>query len=224
MSSSQQLGPEPSAARPVSRPFAVLTVCTGNVCRSPMAEALITWRLANSGVGSDVIAVSSAGTHGLVGSPMDHPVLAMLERSGVPDGNAHRARALSRGLVEGADLILALAREHRDWIVREWPAVARRVFTLRELANIATHIPLPELVASPAPGGVARAFQTLSAVVANAASGRGLVRPPLAPGGFDVIDPYRRPLEVYNQMQTELTPAALAVADLLAAALKDPQA
>jgi protein-tyrosine phosphatase len=187
-----------------------------------MAEALINWRLSNSGVGAEVISVGSAGTHALVGSPMDHPVLAMLERSGVPGGNAHRARALSRGLVEGADLILALAREHRDWIVREWPAVARRVFTLRELAHIATHVPLPELVASPAPG-VARAVQTLSAVVANAASGRGLVRPPLAPDGFDVTDPYRRPLEVYNQMQTELTPAALAVADLLAAALKDPQ-
>src|SRR6058998_2940841 len=88
----------------------ILLVCTGNICRSPLAAALLQRALTERGVeGMDV---SSAGTGAWDGAPVSEGAyLVGLERG--LDLSGHRARLLTRELVDGADLILTMARHHR---------------------------------------------------------------------------------------------------------------
>ncbi|HLB54704.1 MAG TPA: low molecular weight protein arginine phosphatase [Gemmatimonadales bacterium] len=85
----------------------ILLVCTGNTCRSPMAEALLTRALAEAGV--EGVEVSSAGIGAWEGSAASEGAyLVMLERGF--DLSGHRARVLTRELVEQSELILAVGR------------------------------------------------------------------------------------------------------------------
>ena len=88
----------------------VLFVCTGNICRSPLAEAIMRRALADRDL--DQIVVQSAGTGAWDGAPASEGAyLVGLER-GI-DLSGHRARLLSREVVESADLIFTMARHHR---------------------------------------------------------------------------------------------------------------
>jgi len=88
----------------------ILLVCTGNICRSPLAEALLRRTLEQRGV--DGVSVTSAGTGAWDGAPASEGAyLVGLERG--LDLSGHRARLLTRELVEEADLILTMARHHR---------------------------------------------------------------------------------------------------------------
>lgn len=84
-------------------------VCSGNTCRSPLAEALLRRALAESG--PDGIAVESAGTGALAGSPASEGAYLVALEAGL-DLSGHRARLLSRELVGEADLILAMSAGH----------------------------------------------------------------------------------------------------------------
>src|SRR6476646_1415768 len=85
----------------------VLFLCTGNICRSPMAEALLRHRLGDQGVDAHV---HSAGLR-IVGEPASaHGVDVMADRG--LDLTAHRSRTMNRELLEDADLVLGMAREH----------------------------------------------------------------------------------------------------------------
>src|SRR5437762_205549 len=88
----------------------ILLVCTGNICRSPLAAALLERALVERGI--EGIAVASAGTGAWDGAPVSEGAyLVGLERG--LDLSGHRARLLTRELVDGADLILTMARHHR---------------------------------------------------------------------------------------------------------------
>ncbi|HYS20724.1 MAG TPA: low molecular weight protein arginine phosphatase [Gemmatimonadales bacterium] len=88
----------------------ILLVCTGNICRSPLAEALLRRTLEQRSV--DGVSVTSAGTGAWDGAPASEGAyLVGLERG--LDLSGHRARLLTRELVEEADLILTMARHHR---------------------------------------------------------------------------------------------------------------
>jgi len=88
----------------------ILFVCTGNICRSPLAAALLQRALAQRGI--DGLEVASAGTGAWDGAPVSEGAyLVGLERG--LDLSAHRARLLTRELVDQADLILTMARHHR---------------------------------------------------------------------------------------------------------------
>jgi protein-tyrosine phosphatase len=89
----------------------LLFVCTGNTCRSPMAEG-ITRRLAEARGMTD-LEVGSAGTSAWEGAPASDGALLVAMEEGV-DLNGHRARVLSRDLVAAADLILVMSGHHRD--------------------------------------------------------------------------------------------------------------
>lgn len=108
----------------------ILLVCTGNICRSPLAAALMQRALAERGV--DGIAVSSAGTGAWDGAPVSEGAYLVGLEQGL-DLSAHRARLLTRDLVEQSELILTMARHHRARV--DELGGEGRVFVLGEYAS-----------------------------------------------------------------------------------------
>ncbi|WP_422117222.1 low molecular weight protein-tyrosine-phosphatase [Brachybacterium sp. UNK5269] len=91
--------------------YRIVTVCTGNICRSPLAEYALREALGDAGLGQQV-EVTSVGTSGWeIGNPIDPRAGALLRRHGV-DARAHRARQMSSAELQGADLVLALDHDH----------------------------------------------------------------------------------------------------------------
>ncbi|MEP6526099.1 MAG: hypothetical protein ABJA86_02970 [Nocardioidaceae bacterium] len=170
-------------------PFRILLVCTGNICRSPLAERLLRAGLA-AGLGpdaADTYHVSSAGTRAWEGSPMDRTAARELRRLG-GDPAGFRSRQLVAAHVEATDLVLTATVAHRSVVLSEAPAALRRTFTIRELAALAAAL-TPE-------GDLAR-------LVAQAAASRGAV--PI--DDLDVIDPYGAPAHVHRDVADQLSTA-----------------
>lgn len=100
--------------------FRVIFVCTGNICRSPMADAVFRRLIAQAGLG-DRVASASAGTGDWhVGEKADPRALDALERRGY-DGQTHRARQFVAEDFRRHDLVIALDRSH-ERILRSWAA------------------------------------------------------------------------------------------------------
>ena len=115
-------------------PLHILFVCTGNVCRSPIAERLT----AAYGVRSKLagLEVSSAGTRAMIGQPIHESAAAVLASLG-GDASNFAARHLSMKIASDADLILTMTRAHRDAVLELAPRQLPRVFTLAEASRLA---------------------------------------------------------------------------------------
>src|SRR5699024_8295260 len=91
--------------------YRIVTVCTGNICRSPMAEYALRQALEQEGL-ADRVEVASVGTSGWeIGNPVDSRAGALLSRHGL-DAGSHRARQMDASELEQADLILTLDHDH----------------------------------------------------------------------------------------------------------------
>lgn len=183
----------------------ILTVCTGNICRSPLAELLLATRLDDLGA-----QVASAGVRGLPAAPMTPEAIDLAVHYGVAeaDADAHRSRYLLEPMLVAPDLILAMTRDHRRAIAELAPGRLRSTFTVREFARLAASLTDAEVAdAAASAGPSASDGDRLRAAAAAVAGRRGLVPPPDDPAGDDVIDPYRRAWEVYVQSADELLPA-----------------
>ena len=194
--------------------FSILTVCSGNICRSPLAEQLLRAGLADL----DGVTVSSAGTIAMVGSGMPAEAQALAVRFGVPDAADHVGRQLDEQAIRDADLVLGLAREHRRSVVELVPAATRRTFTLREFAHLAASVTEADLEDAQSPFNDETLSSRLREAVVAAASLRGVVEPFDSPDDADVIDPYLQPAAVYDESAAQIVPAIRSTIALLARA------
>lgn len=171
--------------------FSILMVCTGNVCRSPFAEALLRRRLEEHGISG--VSVLSAGTMALVGSPVAGEMLPEFDRHGLsPDGLV--GRQLDHDLVAGADLIVTMSRRQRAWIIEEWPEAGLRTAMLTSTGQLAS---------AGLPAGSGRAE-----IRAWARSGAQRT-------AEDVLDPYGRSPEVARRSADVITDHVDALSDWL---------
>jgi protein-tyrosine phosphatase len=117
----------------------ILVVCTGNVCRSPVAEGFLRARL-GSRFGPTAPDVASAGVAGWDGDRA-HPTSVETAAERGIDIGGHRARTVSTEALEEADLILAMDRGHRKAVGRTARSARERAFTLKELVRLLEALP-----------------------------------------------------------------------------------
>ncbi|MCC9656113.1 arsenate reductase/protein-tyrosine-phosphatase family protein [Rhodopirellula halodulae] len=108
----------------------IALVCTGNTCRSPMAETLLREALRRKFGREDVARVVSAGVAAGHGSGASPQAVQVMGKRGL-DLTGHASQPLEESLMSMADLVLTMTRRHREAIVAAWPDRAERVFTLR---------------------------------------------------------------------------------------------
>ncbi|TFV75018.1 hypothetical protein E4P39_11200 [Blastococcus sp. CT_GayMR19] len=123
-------------------PFTVLFVCTGNICRSPIAERVTRSYLdAALGPDADCVRLGSAGTQAVVGSGVHARSAAVLTSLG-GDSGGFAARQLTDDMAVAADLTLGLTRNHRRAVLKRSPRGLSRTFTVLEAADLASLIPM----------------------------------------------------------------------------------
>ena len=114
----------------------VLVVCAGNICRSPMAEALLHRVLKDYDVDAvRSISVSSCGLTAVVDSPAAELAVEVMDECGI-DIRAHRGRQIDPQLVDWADLVLVMEESHRKAIHRLRPSSRGKVFRIGHFDSI----------------------------------------------------------------------------------------
>ena len=192
-----------SAPGDASSTFTILLVCTGNICRSALAERLgrayLDERL---GAAAGSIRLVSAGTRAVIGSGV-HPSTALVLAGFGAEPGDFRAQQLTEALPARADLILTMTRGHRQDVLALAPRGLARTFTLREAAALLELVP-------PSSGLTGDAFaERARCLVAAMASSRAQLR-----GGgedADVRDPIRHPVEVHQEVGDAIVEALIPV-------------
>ncbi len=109
-------------------PQKILFVCSGNTCRSPMAEALLREKV---GTGANRFQIISAGTSAGSGAPAAEEAVQALKEKGL-DLSQHQSRPITQELLKEAELILTMTRSHKGTLLQMEPGVGDKVFTLKE--------------------------------------------------------------------------------------------
>ena len=200
-------------------PIRILTVCTGNICRSPVAERLLQAGLDQVLPGG--FEVRSAGTRAMVGGPIQ-PLSADIVRMYGGTDKAFAARQLTARILRDTDIVLTMTSKHRGEVLQLDASLLKRTFTIREFARMLEALEERDAAAEPSDAAASAEKASVSAEKASDAGTlwRGLsarlasVRHlALAADSADneVIDPYKRGPEVYRQMEDELAPAILTI-------------
>ena len=184
--------PAVSASRhETGRPFSLLFVCTGNICRSALAERYVRAYLAEHlGADSGAVVVASAGTRAVIGSAM-HPHSATVLHGLGGDPTDFRARKLAPVMADRADLVLAMTRDHRRAVLAMSPGALPRTFTLLEAADVVALVgPGLDLAGE----RFADRCRALVKTMSRSRSRRPAGRPD------EVLDPVGRPLDVHEEV------------------------
>ena len=107
----------------------LLFICTGNICRSPMAEYLLRDRL---GPDTDW-EVRSVGVAGMPGLPASAPAVEVMRERGI-DISEHQSRAVSRESVDWATLLVVMTEGHRRQMASQYPDATGKLFVLKSFA------------------------------------------------------------------------------------------
>lgn len=109
----------------------VLMVCTANICRSPMAEALLRARL---GEAAADWRIESAGTWALVGERAAPRAIMVLQQRGI-DLSEHSSRVVDPGMLSRVRLVLVMEKGHKEALQVEFPRYAGKVYLLSEMVG-----------------------------------------------------------------------------------------
>ena len=179
----------------------ILTVCTGNICRSPVAAQLLDRAFPG------VVTASSAGLGAVVGSDIDPVMRAVALESGV-SLDRHVARTVTERELLTAELVLTMTVDQRGGVLDVTPRVLKRSFTLKEFTRLTS-----ELVGSGRfswlPGeAIEDGFRRLVPLAARyrGVHGKG--------SDDDIADPYRRPREQYRLAFDQIRDAVLQLSQL----------
>lgn len=188
--------------------FQILTVCTGNICRSPAAQLLLQNHLDQS------VTVDSAGTYAMRGYPIHEPMATLLENDDIKS-DTFFAKQLTPKIVQDSNLIVTATFEHRSRVLEESPAALKKAYTLLEFTRtFSTCITdkkeeLRELFQDK---NLTDA-EKLTAIMPLLAKYR---RPNSESASADEIsDPYRRSDAHYRQAYDQISVCAQQIADLL---------
>lgn len=168
--------------------FTILTVCTANICRSPLMELLLRRQLDTS-----VYEVGSAGIRGFRDYPMDRDAAGQAMRFG-SDPQYFRSRPITEDMIKVSGLILTATREHRTSVLSLEPTALRRTFTLLEFAQLSddsTSDSLIELIA----GSSRRRSQAV--------------------GVLDISDPYLQGELVHQQVAERILAGVRQISEVL---------
>jgi protein-tyrosine phosphatase len=188
----------------------ILVVCTGNVCRSPIAEAILRSALGDR-LGARAPSVASAGVSGWAGSPAEAGSITAAAERGF-DLSAHRGRRLRERDLAEATLVLAMSSEHRDHIQELHPRAAPRTFTLKELVRLLEARPVATSSSrqgdQPDPDALLRDLVVQADAARRDGAGGN-------PDDEDVADPLGMPIATYRAVAAELEEWCARLADAL---------
>ncbi|GAB41278.1 MULTISPECIES: arsenate reductase/protein-tyrosine-phosphatase family protein [Gordonia] len=173
-----------------------LFVCTGNICRSPIGERICRDIAATRGVN---LGASSAGVGALNGQPM-HPFAAeVLNENGV-DTADFESRYLHPRILQPADLVLCMTREHRAAGQRMLPVRWKRMFTLIEFVELVSIL-----------NGDAQREADSAPSIETIMASRGRIDTNSA--HLDILDPMGRPKTDFERVYREVEPHVAAVVE-----------
>lgn len=164
----------------------IMFVCTGNICRSPMGELLMSRYLANT-----TVQVTSAGTRGLPMHQIDPSSARLMDSVGI-DSSGFRSRRLTREMAESADLILCFESSHRKEIVTVAPKTVRYTFLLDDFANMCRYSAEHGLVKG----------TTIQERLQSVIDASSFIRPSVA-SPKDIADPHGREFAKFRQAADE---------------------
>ena len=130
-------------------PIRILTVCTGNICRSPVAERLLQAGLDQVLPGG--FEVRSAGTRAMVGGPIQ-PLSADIVRMYGGTDKAFAARQLTARILRDTDIVLTMTSKHRGEVLQLDASLLKRTFTIREFARMLEALEERDAAAEPSDG------------------------------------------------------------------------
>jgi protein-tyrosine-phosphatase len=116
---------------PTPEPGHILVVCTGNICRSPMAEGLLRHALAGQPEPLRSLPVVSAGVATRPGEPVSENSVIALKKTGI-DIAGHRSRMVTQELLDGALVVFGMTESHRALIQYKGRPVPRHLYLFRE--------------------------------------------------------------------------------------------